>query len=569
MDAKQIINGLGLYFYRVAESSQDAFWVRSPDFSSILYINAACESLWQIKADSLYTHPDNWLNPIHENDHERIIQNWIHYTDSPQADDSFEMHYRLQTASEGLITLHETCYPIFHKGRCIGFVGVVTRENQAASIHPLPGIKKKKPDFTLSYGQSTTDIFMPKHSYPTTPSHSSWSGEAAWKTHDHDSQNYFLDMMNHELRTPLNAVLGMAQILHQSQLSLEQKDQLDVIIESGKNLLQSLTSMLELTQLESNKTPLAKQPVTIRPLLQEALNRARLNLKTANVSLHFVDDPTVPNKLLTDTKRLQQVVDQLLANAVRHTHQGHVSLQLTLIHRREQDYLINLTVTDTGSGIPANKLHHIFQRFSQTESGYQRQESGIGLGLAVVKEIIHQMGGDISVTSTLGKGSSFSCSIPFTAEEPVESELTSTSLPKNQKKDLSLKVLVVEDNPINQRITQRLLEQAGCQVNIAECGNAAINSVSNQHDIILMDIGLPDIDGFETTARIRKTRLVSQDTPIIAMTAHVFEQDKERCFQVGMNEVIAKPILREELLDLLHRWSPANRTRKQAREVVA
>lgn len=569
MDAKQIINGLGLYFYRVAESSQDAFWVRSADFSSILYINAACETLWQMKADTLYAHPDNWLNPIHQNDHERIIQNWSHYTNSPQVNDSFDMHYCLQTASEGLITLHETSYPIFHKGRCIGFVGVVTREDQTASVHPLPRIKKKKHDSTLSYGQSATSSFTPKYTYPMTPSHSSWSGEAAWKTHDHDSQNYFLDMMNHELRTPLNAVLGMAQILHQSQLTQEQKDQLDVIIESGKNLLQSLTSMLELTQLESNKTPLAKQPVAIRPLLQEAVNRAQLTLKTSHVSLHFLDDHKVPNKLLTDTKRLEQVVDQLLANAVRHTHQGQISLQMKLIQHREQDYLINLSVTDTGTGIPANKLHHIFQRFSQTESGYQRQESGIGLGLAVVKEIVRQMGGDISVTSNLGKGSSFSCSIPFTAEEPTQSELTSTSLPQNHNNELSLKVLVVEDNPINQRITQRLLEQAGCQVTIAECGNAAINTISNQHDIILMDIGLPDIDGFETTSRIRKTRLVSQDTPIIAMTAHVFEQDKDRCFQVGMNEVIAKPILREELLDLLHRWSPANRAKEQAREVVA
>ena len=179
------------------------------------------------------------------------------------------------------------------------------------------------------------------------------------------------------------------------------------------------------------------------------------------------------------------------------------------------------------------------------------------------------MNGDISVSSTLGKGSSFSCNIPFAAEEPIPSDLTNPSLTASTKKDLCLKVLVVEDNPINQRITQRLLEQAGCQVNIAECGNAAINTVSKKHDLILMDIGLPDIDGFETTSRIRRTRLVSQDTPIIAMTAHVFEQDRDRCFQVGMNEVIAKPILREELLELLHRWAPANRTKKEALEVMA
>ncbi len=568
MDSKNIINGLGLYFYRVAENSQDIFWIRSADFESVLYVNPAFEERWQQPRDTIYSNPDIWLTLITPKDHNKVKTAWNDYIQTPHIDDTHSLCYQIRTSDNSFSKATDSCYPLFHEGRCIAFVGVTTvsqpvspRAQPATSPTPK-AITQAKINYAdgTSYRQQTESSIAahrPRNSLTLTEAHSTWSGSTAWQGTDHQSQNHFLDMMSHELRTPLNAVLGMAQILQQSPLTPEQSDQLDVIIQSGKNLLNSLSSMLDFAQLESNRVSLNLRPTAIRPLLNTCLSESQKTANNPSIDFQFSDDSRIPNSLITDPKRLKQITNHLLENAAAHTTKGHVSLKIALAEKKGETYLVTIEVVDSGSGIPAHKLHHIFKRFSQSGSGYQRQHHGIGLGLTVVKELITKMGGTISVTSTVGRGSRFSCAIPF-AIDPSFSEGNNAGQ-GTKSNPMALNVLVVEDNPINQKITQRLLEQAGCQVNIAECGRAAVSSANDKHDLILMDIGLPDFDGFEATTRIRETQRVHRDVPIIAMTAHVFDQDKERCFQVGMNEVIAKPILREELLDLLQRWSPASK----------
>jgi CheY-like chemotaxis protein len=262
---------------------------------------------------------------------------------------------------------------------------------------------------------------------------------------------------------------------------------------------------------------------------------------------------------MTDRKRLQQILINLIANAIKYTKQGFVRCRVVSLLNNSNQTTLCISVEDSGIGIEKSKLETIFNRFEQIESVYQRKHDGVGLGLAIVKELIEIMGGSITVSSEFGKGSKFSCVIPFdlqTTDLRFNADAdTQSLLSEHEERNLNLRLLVVEDNKINQKIARLLLEQMGCHVEIAENAAAALQFSPADFDMIFMDLGLPDMDGFQAAQQIR-TKQNGKHVPIIAMTAHVFAHDQERCYQVGMNEVVAKPIMREHLLTVIKRWAP-------------
>jgi CheY-like chemotaxis protein len=394
----------------------------------------------------------------------------------------------------------------------------------------------------------------------------------------------FLAMMSHELRTPLNAVLGMAQILKISSLTEEQSDQIDVISQSGHHLLGLLNDLLDFAKLEVGKLSFSRDLVNLQQLVVKLIADMQSLARNKGLLLKYNYADNIPSMIIGDAKRIRQILVNLISNAIKFTDKGYVQLNINCLQKNHLEATLCFTVEDSGIGIEKSKLSTIFNRFQQVDSVYQRKHDGVGLGLAIVKEIVEKMSGNIAVTSEIGVGSQFSCIIPFPlqatatdsettrwANEPrviatetrimpneirvIPNEVRLTTIANSEQTQFNIEVLVVEDNLINQKISKIMLEQIGCHVDIANCGQDAIEKMKKRYDMVFMDIGLPDMDGFEAVQHIRRSEDPGRHVPIVAMTAHVFEHDRERCFNVGMNEVLAKPIMQEELVRVLRRWA--------------
>jgi CheY-like chemotaxis protein/two-component sensor histidine kinase len=340
-----------------------------------------------------------------------------------------------------------------------------------------------------------------------------------------------------------------------------QKDQIEVIITSGKSLLSSLGDLLDCAKLDLGPTTFKSQETQLESFLNETISHFKdENMEqSVDIDLRLEFDSNIPKTLYIDPDRISQIIHNLLINALHFTTAGKISVKAKCLQKNKAEAVICLTVEDSGAGIHKSELSQIFNPAADKKNVFIRRKDSLGLGLVIVRELVERLGGSLAVSSEPGQGSQFSCIIPMPISSP-ENKVEKLIIPEKTEasekpKGFNMHVLVVEDNPINQKITKIMLEQVGCRVDIAECGKRAIEKMSDDYDMVFMDIGLPDIDGFETTSQIRALPSISKHTPIVAMTAHVFNQDRERCFQVGMDEVIAKPVLREDLVSILKRWS--------------
>lgn len=521
------INEASYFFKFFAEKIENVFWVRDPSGKKQLYLSPSYERVWGRKIEELYQNPALWLDTLVEED-QNINNMKIRLEDCHDGsfDKKYENRYRIRRPDGEVRHIKDVNFPISdEKGYFIGFAGIAADiTNDVIREHELLEAKE--------------------------------NAEKANK-----AKSDFLAMMSHELRTPLNAILGMSQILMSSDLDEEQRSHVSIIIQSGQSLLSLLSDLLDFSKLEAGALRFDHENVNLHDLLKRIVVDIKPQAEKKNLDLEF--SYTLPEDLsiVCDPKRVSQVLVNLLSNAVKFTDQGHVRLTVASVQKNAHKRIISFTVEDTGIGIDPSKLTTIFDRFQQIDSVYQRKHDGVGLGLAIVKELVEKMEGSTMVTSELGIGSQFSCILPFsipeTASEP--NALTPVKSEKNENHSMPIKydidVLVVEDNVINQRISRLLLEQCGCKVDIADCAETALKMMTHHYDLIFMDIGLPDMDGFTLVEKIRREK-IAENVPIIAMTAHVFAQDKARCHQVGMNEVIAKPVIQNKLMAILQRWAP-------------
>jgi signal transduction histidine kinase/ActR/RegA family two-component response regulator len=502
------------------------YWLkdRNGDFS---YLSQANKLPWGIQKSELKDDGNAWKRHLHPDDADRLsLKELLLSAQSNEAGQNIELSYRLIQSGSTVIWLKDTYYATRNSnGQLAGFSGYTEVITQ--SVHRERELNRVR--------------------------------KMAATANKHKSD--FLAMLSHELRTPLNAILGMSQLMSTSNLSPMQKDQLDVIMTSGKSLLGSLGDLLDCAKLDIGPTSFKSQETELETFLNETISHFKdENIKqSADIDLNLEFDATIPQALYIDQDRMQQIVSNLLVNALRFTHAGKIAVKAKCLQQNKSEAVVCLTVEDSGVGIHKNELNQIFRQQEESKTVFTRNKDCLGLGLVIVRELVERMGGSLAVSSEPGQGSQFSCIIPM-ATQSSENKVEKLVIPeKTEKKDPSkafdMHVLVVEDNPINQKITKIMLEQVGCRVEIADCGKQAIEKMSDEYDMVFMDIGLPDIDGFETTSRIRALQSISKHTPIVAMTAHVFNADRERCFQVGMDEVIAKPILREDLVSILKRWS--------------
>jgi signal transduction histidine kinase/DNA-binding response OmpR family regulator len=352
------------------------------------------------------------------------------------------------------------------------------------------------------------------------------------------AKSAFLATMSHEIRTPLNGVLGMAALLRQSGLSSEQTEHVETIRSCGDALLSIIDDILSFSKLETGMVEIEQVPFGLARLINSAVRVSLGGAQAKGLDLAFELDPGLPPFVRGDEKRLRQVLLNLLSNAVKFTPGGSVRLRVRGGGTAGEPRL-RFEVTDTGIGIPDSAKDRLFKEFSQADASINRRFGGTGLGLAISKRLIEAMGGVIGVVSAPGAGSSFWFEIPLhVADAPADAEQAADL----QDPNAALRILVVEDMPVNQKVAKGMLRSLGHLVDIAEDGEAALTKVkSRAYDLIFMDMQMPRMDGLKATAAIRALE-TGQSVPIVAMTANVFESDRDACLAAGMNDFVGKPI---------------------------
>ncbi|MFV5692155.1 CheR family methyltransferase [Flavobacterium sp. LT1R49] len=353
------------------------------------------------------------------------------------------------------------------------------------------------------------------------------------------AKQQFLSNMSHEIRTPMNAIIGFTKVILKTDLSDKQKEYLNAIKLSGDTLIALINDILDLAKVDAGKMTFEKKPFKMAVSIASMLQLFETKIQEKNLKLVTNYDNKIPDVLVGDSIRLHQIILNLVSNAVKFTSEGKIAINTHLLFEDEDKVIIEFSITDSGIGIPEDNIDLIFENFQQAPNGASSLYGGTGLGLAIVKQLVTSQGGSIRVKSKINEGSTFSFTLPFQkTKNPAELETNLNELHMSQK---NIKVLVVEDMALNQLLMKTILDDFGFERDIAENGKIAIEMLQTKsYDIILMDLQMPVMNGFEATKYIRDT--MNSKIPIIALTADVTTVDLEKCKAVKINDYIAKPI---------------------------
>lgn len=380
------------------------------------------------------------------------------------------------------------------------------------------------------------------------------------------AKSRFLAHMSHEIRTPLNAITGMADLLLETASSAAQQEGLQVVLSSADALLSIINDVLDFAKIEADKLELEVTPFRLRSLVHDTILLFRLRAQQKGLAVAYHVTPAVPDTLLGDPVRLRQILINLLGNALKFTEQGGVTLLVDAVSTTEDEVRLHCAVRDTGIGIPAERQRDIFEAFTQADNSMTRRFGGTGLGLAICRQLVGLMGGELTVESTAGQGSTFRFTVRLevatTRTLPAAIAATDAALatlpPFEEAAAIPpLRILLAEDNPLNQKVAVRMLDKRGHQVTIADDGvQAFARWEQGTFDLILMDIQMPHLNGLSTASAIRqreREQAVGVPIPIIAMTAYGTQEDVSACLDAGMDDYLAKPITSRTLLNTIAR----------------
>jgi len=507
-------------FRKLAENIREVFFVMDPVTYRVLYVSPAYEKLWGRSREDLYRNTKGWREAIHPDDRQRVAQTIPRQV----AGESMDLEFRIRVGGVEK-WIRSKSSPVFDEtGRLIRIVGISEEITE-----------RKRYETELVKARDGADAA-------------------------NRAKSCFLANMSHEIRTPMNGVIGMLQLLNETELTEEQRQYAAVAQDSGRVLLKLIDDILDLSRVEARKITLEHLDFdlgdTIGGVVQ--LMEPQANAKGLQILLNV--SAAIPEPLCGDALRLRQVITNLLANAIKFTDSGSVKLNAMLEDQNERAVRLRFEVIDSGIGIGPDEIERIFLPFSQADSSTTRKYGGTGLGLAICKQLVEMMGGFIQVESEVGKGSKISFTASFTRAADLR-EGVGQQASADQEPTLAAttqhagRVLVVEDNTTNRFVALALLKKLGYAATAVNDGAEAVEAVeAGGIDLVLMDCHMPVMDGFQATRHIRNSKHPS--VPIIALTADAMADDRARCLREGMNDHLAKPVELRPLQQILAKWLP-------------
>jgi len=366
----------------------------------------------------------------------------------------------------------------------------------------------------------------------------------------------FLANMSHELRTPVNGIIGLTSMLRKSTLDEQQKNVVDLLEVSSQSLLGVINDVLDISKIEAGKFSIIRKPNDIRVVAKAVFDLLRYKADERSIDLILDIDSNVPETLLFDSLRVNQILMNLLSNAIKFTERGYVKLQLSVIQKLNENAKLKFSVIDSGIGIPADRLNKIFDSFEQAESDTEAKFGGTGLGLAIVKKLIELKGGELTVSSQVGTGSVFNFTNWYKiAEKPKENKQVEGSPQRVLEPFSDVRILVAEDNLVNQFMLSKMLKDWNITVEIVDNGQKVIEKLqAKDYDLILMDTHMPELNGYQAAKNIRVNfEEPKRSIPIISLSAATFEHEQQQALSAGMNDVLAKPFQPHQLHEKIKR----------------
>jgi PAS domain S-box-containing protein len=499
-------------FRQLAENIREVFFIQTPDPIRTVYISPAYDEIWGRPRQELYDRPSAWIESVHAEDRERATGVFRRCMEGFATD----LEFRVTRPDDTLRWIHARSFPVFDaNGKFIRAVGIAEDVTE----------RRRVLDEVLS------------------------ARAAAEATDRIKSQ--FLANMSHELRTPLNGILGMTKLALETDVVSEQRDYMSLVDASAESLLTVINDILDFSKIEAGKLDFEAIEFDIRENIEADLKALKIRAREKHIELSWQVGPEVPKLLTGDPGRLRQIIVNLVGNAIKFTDRGGVTVDVQKEPAEPGSALLHFSVTDSGIGIAKDKQSTIFDAFAQADGSTARRYGGSGLGLTISRRLVEMFSGRLWLDSALEAGSTFHFTARFGVPSAEKRRLPSPVIHDSTREPArKLRILLAEDNRVNQMIVVRLMQKRGHTVEVASNGREALEKFKlSDFDLLLMDVQMPELDGLETTAAIREIeKSEAGHIPIIAMTAHAMKGDRERCLAAGMDGYISKPFQIDELL---------------------